>query len=138
MTKSLLLATVFTALMTVSGSASVAASPAPPATAGDARLSRPIDPSMARLEQSAGKAQVRIDGDANLSDAIAKAVRSNNPDLARKVLEQAGFTAEQAGKTKLTLVDHTRSGGVGGAAQKIKVTITVKCCPPDITIIISF
>jgi len=93
-------------------------------------------PNVAQLQATANRSSASIQASSTDKQALVKAVRTKNTDAASTLLLKNGFTAQQLQGAKIELIDHT--GGGSGPAEKIKITITVKCCPPNITIIIAF
>jgi hypothetical protein len=93
-------------------------------------------PNVAQLQAAADKSSAKIQASSSDKQSLVRAVRTKNTDAASTLLLKNGFTAQQLQGAKIELIDHT--GGGSGPAEKIKITITVKCCPPNITIIIAF
>jgi hypothetical protein len=93
-------------------------------------------PNVAQLQAAADMSSAKIQASSSDKQSLVRAVRTKNTDAASTLLLKNGFTAQQLQGAKIELIDHT--GGGSGPAEKIKITITVKCCPPNITIIIAF
>jgi len=106
-----------------------------PPTAAVASSQSVAAPNVAQLQATADKSSARIQASPADKQALVRAVRTKNTDAASALLLKNGFTAKQLQGAKVVLTDNT---GGGGATDKIKVTINVKCCPLSITIIISF
>ena len=93
-------------------------------------------PNVAQLQATANRSSASIQASSTDKQALVKAVRTKNTDAASALLLKNGFTAQQLQGVKIVLTDNT---GGGGTTDKIKITITVRCCcPPNITIIIAF
>jgi hypothetical protein len=108
------------------------------ALAAPSRASAPaMEPAMQGLQRSASMAQAHFARDAQARGALVAAVKSHNQAEARRLLAAAGFSAEDLSRSRLTLVDQTGAGGPR-AAERIKVDITIRCCPPEIVIVIRF
>ena len=58
--------------------------------------------------------------------------------IERMRIEEAAITLRDLGKSKLVLMDQTGGKGGGATAERVKVTITVRCCPPEVIITINF
>ena len=83
----------------------------------------------ASLEKKAAEAQARIRANKDDRDQLMRAVKLNEPALAKQVLLRNGFTAEDLENAKITL----RTGGGKGGQDEIEITAT--CCDPkEITI----
>ena len=106
----------------------------PPSQAVTGRATA-TSPNVAQLQATADKSSTSIQASTTDKQALVRAVRTKNTDAASTLLLKNGFTAAQLQGAKIVLVDNT--GGGSGPAEKIKITITVKCCPLNITIIIS-
>lgn len=120
------------------GSASAAAPAAPggPMRPSAASAASAGPEFMKRLEQDGQAAQARLAGDPEASKMLAEAVRAKRPEQVKSLLIKAGFPAADLSHAKLSLVDKTGKGG--GEAARIKITITVRCCPPGVVITIQF
>lgn len=127
--------TIVAAAATLTGAAAVGALAAPPPPMGPGMGPAASEQMMPAYERSAHAAQMRVNSDARLRMELAQAVRSDNQAQARKLLVEAGFSAEQARSAKLMLVNHAPGGG---ELMKVKVKVSVKCCPPEIIITIEF
>jgi hypothetical protein len=93
-------------------------------------------PNVAQLQAVADKSTASIQASSTDKQSMVRAVRTKNRDTASALLLKNGFTAKQLQGASIILTDNT--GGGGGSAEKIKITITAKCCPASITIIIAF
>ncbi len=89
----------------------------------------------AQLQATADKAATKIQASAADKKLLIEAVRANNVEQMRTILLRNGFSPKQIEAIKITPKDTT---GGGGAAEKIKITIRVSCCPMSITITIQF
>ena len=88
-----------------------------------------------QLQATADRARDRISESASEKQALYKAVRSQNADEAKSVLLRNGFSDKQLEDVEIAFDDNT---GGKGDESKVKVEITASCCPPRITIKISF
>ena len=110
----------------------------PPQSGAMASSATAASPNVAQLQATADQTASKIQASSSSMSALVSAVRTKNVDRASALLLQNGFTAKQLQGAKIELVDKTGGSGGGGTASKIKVTITVKCCPASITITVSW
>ncbi len=78
----------------------------------------------ASLQKKAAQAQVRINANSDDRDQLRRAVKVNEPGLAKEVLIRNGFTAEDLENAKIIL----RTGGGKDSEDKIEISAT--CCEP--------
>lgn len=123
------------AMMAAAGNIAWAQVSTKPPTKTAASSATMAAPNMAQLQATANRSSASIQASSTDKQALIKAVRMKNTDAASALLLKNGFTAQQLQGAQIVLTDNT---GGGGAADKIKITITVKCCPASITILISF
>jgi hypothetical protein len=104
--------------------------------AGSATAAKPNE---AQLQQTADGAAARIQASASEKQAMVAAVRARSEDEAKTMLLKNGFTEKQLEGASISFEDNTGGGkGGGGGLDRVKITISGRCCPLVITIIISF
>jgi predicted amidohydrolase YtcJ len=91
----------------------------------------PSKAEIARMKASASKTGVLIEKKQPEAKALAAAMKANNTGEVKAILARNGLDAKDA---KIVLHDNTGGGGEG----KIKVTVSISCCPKEITITIAF
>ena len=104
-------------------------------TAGKAIGVKPAKPDVPALQATANKAAASIEADDPALKAMVAAVKDKNTEGAKSLLLRHGFNAKQLDGMQIVLVDKT---GPKEMKAKIKVTITISCCPLKGSITISW
>jgi hypothetical protein len=94
----------------------------------------------AQLKATASKVAASFNESPKETIALLNFTKSQDVSSAKGLLIKHGFTAQQLEGARIVLKDATKgqTGGQGGAASKIKVTIEASCCPATITVTISW
>ncbi|MEN3977240.1 hypothetical protein [Emcibacter sp. SYSU 3D8] len=90
-----------------------------------------------KAQMTAQQAQTRLNAPPPDALELAKATRSKNVDVAKRILLRNGFSPQQLEGATIVLEDKT-GGGPITSESRVKVTIEASCCPLTITIIIRF
>jgi hypothetical protein len=109
----------------------------PPSSQDRARSSIPAqtqaDLQLKALNASAATAQSRLAAAPQDRVALIRAVKAGDGDAVRNLLIKSGFTAQQVDSSRLSVQDLTHGAPV---SERVRVTITIHCCPPEIIITI--
>lgn len=103
--------------------------------AGPMAVSAPMAERQAQIAAKAAQSRIRVSP--SEVQAVIKAVRTGNKDAARKILIQNGFSEKQLAGAEIVLDDQT-GGANGNVEQRVVVTITVRCCPLTVRLVIAF
>jgi len=88
-----------------------------------------------QLQTTADRASAKIQSSETDKKALFACVQSKNTEQARSLLLKNGFSAKQLEGAKFEFHNNT---GNQGYSQKIKVKVSVECCPVKVVITLTF
>jgi hypothetical protein len=95
-----------------------------------------VDPmALKKAQMAAQQAQSKLNGPPPDALELARAARSKNVEVAKRILVRNGFTPQQLEGADIVLDDKT-GGGALTPESRLSITIEASCCPLKIVITI--